>query len=64
MHLIDLNNRQNVFSSNEIQNNDSQLVFNASKADLPHNCKYDLIIQTINRAGSTNSTGDLIISEM
>ena len=65
VYLIDISDPKVVFKSDVLtENNNLQLVFYASSNELPFNRIYHTIIETINNAGRTNSTGnDLIISK-
>ena len=42
----------------------SLLVVSANENELTLNCKYKIMIETRNKAGKTNSSGDLILSKL
>ena len=51
------------YKSGVLSEQDSQLVFSANENGLPLNCKYTTVIETMNKNGHTNSTGNLTISK-
>ena len=58
------NKCKRTFSCDLLEEQTLQLSCSASGKELPLNCMYSIIIESVNNAGRTNSTGIILLSKL